>query len=180
MRILLLLLPLLLALPARAQEELGDMSGPSRSWSMISIHRVWVPQANDRPNGGFGINGFFGIDADRRTWVGFSVLGTGVVERDALLINAGLGWWFLGDASLGAYTYAMTGLSTTSANALTGFNFFSDPTTTYGLGSQLGVGGAVEVFTNIKLHLNAYGLWLTNDGGVTPYGLQFGLTFGGR
>lgn len=180
MKLLLLFLALLPSLPLLAQEELGDISSPSRSWSMISIHRVWVPQQNNRPNGGFGVNAFFGLDADRRTWAGVSILGTGIGERDALLINGGAGWWFVGDASLGGFTYLMTGLSTTSGNALTGFNFFSDPTTTYGLGSQFGVGGAVEVFTNIKLHVNAYGLWLTNDGGVTPYGLQFGLTFGGR
>ncbi|RPI69264.1 MAG: hypothetical protein EHM43_02320 [Ignavibacteriae bacterium] len=178
-----LVVTLLLALafsPLSAQEEMGDISTPSRSWTMLSVHRVWTPQANDMPNGGFGVNAFFSVDADRRAWAGFSIVGTGLVKRDALAINAGMGWWFLGDSSLGAFAYGMTGLGITSANGLTGFDFFSDPTSTYGLASQAGLGGAVEIFTNLKIHLNAYGLWFTNDGGVTPYGLQLGLTFGGR
>ena len=165
---------------ASAQTELGGTSAPSRNWTMLSVHRVWVPQENGFPNGGFGIHSLFSLGEDRTTWAGFSVVGTGLHKRDALVIDGGMGWWFLGDGRFGAYTFVFTGLGITSASGLTGFSFFSDPTTTYGLASQGGVGMVYELFTNLKIHLNTYGMWFTNDGGVTPYGVQLGLTFGGR
>lgn len=176
----LLLSALLGPLPLTAQTELGDVAEPSRSWTMLSLHRVWVPQENDFPNGGFGVNAFFSLDQDQRAWFGLGILGTGLHKRDALAIDVGAGWWFLGDSRFGAYAWLMTGLGITSANGLTGFGFFSDPSTTYGLASQGGVGMAYELFTNLKVHLNTMGMWFTNDGGRTPYGLQLGLTFGGR
>ena len=107
-----------------AQTELGGTSAPSRNWTMLSVHRVWVPQANGFPNGGFGIHSLFSLDESRTMWAGFSVVGTGLHKRDALVIDGGMGWWFLGDSSLGAFAYGLTRLGITSANGLTGFDFF--------------------------------------------------------
>ena len=175
-----ILLLVAVAGPLAAQTELGGTSAPSQSWTMLQFQRSWVPQENDFPNGGFGVNAFFSLDQDRRAWFGFGIMGTGLHKRDALAIDVGMGWWFLGHSRFGSYAWLMTGLGITSATGLTGFNFFSDPTTTYGLASQGGVGVAYELFTNLKVHLNTFGMWFTNDGGRTPYGLQLGLTFGGR
>lgn len=163
-----------------SQEEAGMNSQPSVSWTMLSVHRVWTPQYNGYPNGGFGVQTFFGMGHNRNPWFGFSIIGTGLERRDALAINFGFGTWFLGDSRLGAYGFAMSGLGMSSSSGLTGFNFFSDRTLVYGLASQAGVGGAAEVFTNIKVHLTLYGLWFTTDGGPTPVGLQLGMTFGGK
>lgn len=135
---------------------------------------------NGYPNGGFGMQVFIALGNTRNPWLGFSLLGTGLEKRDALAINTGIGTWFLGDSRLGAFCFAMTGLGVTSSSGLARFNFLSDPTTRYGLASQAGVGGAIEVFSNVKIHLTAFGMWFTNDGGLTPIGLQAGLTFGGK
>ncbi len=147
---------------------------------MLSVHRVWTPQLNGYPNGGFGIQMFVGLGSSRNTWMGFSVLGTGLEKRDALAIDMGVGTWFIGDSRLGAFCFAMSGLGVTSGSGLARFNFLSDPTTRYGLASQAGVGGAIELFSNVKVHLTAFGMWFTTDGGPTPFGLQAGLTFGGK
>lgn len=162
------------------QEESGRASQPSASWTMLSVHRVWTPQFNGYPNGGFGIQTFVGLGSSRNPWLGFSVLGTGLEKRDALAINFGIGTWFIGDARLGAFCFAMSGLGVTSGSGLARFNFLSDPTTRYGLASQGGVGGAIEVFSNMKIHLSMFGMWFTTDRGPTPIGLQGGLTFGGK
>jgi len=175
-----LIIALCCTLPSMAQTELGGTSAPSKAWTMLSIHRVWTPQYNGFPNGGFGVNGFFSLDSDRRAWLGFSILGTGIDKRDALAVTMGMGWWMLGDSKLGAFSFLMSGLGISSANGLTGFGFFSDPTTAYGLATQAGLGGSVEVFTNIKIHLNAFGMWFTTDNGATPLGAQLGLPLGGR
>lgn len=163
-----------------AQTELGGSSGPSNNWVMLSATRTWVPQLNGQPNGGFGVHSFFSVDDRRSTWVGFSVVGTGVGDRAALLVNGGAGWWFVGQRQLGGYAYGMTGLGITSNNAITGFDYFSDVSTTYGLASQVGVGMSVELFKLFTAHANLWAVWMTNDAGRTPYGLQVGLTFGGR
>jgi hypothetical protein len=163
-----------------AQTELGRMSAPSKSWTMLSLHRVWTPQYNGFPNGGFGVNAFFSVDDGRRSWLGLSIMGTGLDKRTAMGLMIGAGWWIIGDSRLGAFGYAMSGLGISSATGLTGFNFFSDPTTFYGLASHTGLGGSVEIFTNFKIHLNGYAMWFTTDGGPTPLGLQVGLTLGGR
>ncbi|MFZ9869625.1 MAG: hypothetical protein ACO3I4_02535 [Candidatus Kapaibacteriota bacterium] len=176
----LILLLLACAAPLHAQTELDGSSGPSSNWAMLSASRTWVPQINDRPNGGFGLHSFFNVNDQRTLWAGFSVLGTGVGSRSALVLNGGIGWWFVGSRSLGAYTFAMSGMGITSNNALTGFDYFADISTTYGLASQVGIGAAVEVLNLVTVHTNVWGLWLTNDGGRTPYGIQLGLTFGGR
>ena len=141
---------------------------------------MWTPQFNGFPNGGFGVNSFFSVDNVRRFWVGFSIVGTGLDKRDAIGITPGVGWWILGDSRLGMFGFGMAGLGVSSDDALTGFNFFSDPTTKYGLATQAGLGVCVEVFTNVKIHLNGYGMWFTTDGGPTPLGAQMGLTLGGR
>lgn len=175
-----LLTCLFLAIPASAQTEMGGSTAPSKSWTMLSIHRVWTPQFNGFPNGGFGVNQFFSVDNSRKKWLGFSIVGTGLDKRDALGITGGLGWWLIGDSNFGLFTFGMAGLGITSANGLTGFGFFSDPTTQYGLATQAGLGISYEVFTHFKMHFNGYGMWFTTDGGPTPLGAQLGITLGGR
>jgi len=170
----------LLPLHVRCQEETGEMSEPSQSWTMLSLHRVWTPQFNGFPNGGFGVQSFFSLGQERNPWIGFSVIGTGLEKRDALAVDFGIGDWFVGDSRLGGFCFAMTGLGMSSGSGLTGFDFFSDQSLVYGLATQAGIGGSVEAFTNVKIHVTAFGMWFTTDGGATPYGVQFGLTFGGK
>ncbi len=178
---MIVLVLLILSTPIlHSQTELDGSSGPSSNWAMLSASRTWVPQLNDQPNGGFGVHSFFNVNEARSVWAGLSVLGTGVGSRAALVLNGGVGWWFAGSRKLGAYSFAMTGLGITSNNALTGFDYFSDVSTTYGLASQAGVGMSVELFSLFTAHANLWALWLTNDTGRTPYGVQVGLTFGGR
>jgi len=163
-----------------AQEETGGQSTPTHSWSMLSVHRVWTEKYNGMPNGGIGITSLFSLDQNRQWWLGFSIVGTGLDKRDALAIDMVGGTWIVGDSRLGAFMFAGTGLGMSSGSGLTGFDFFTDQTLVYGLASQAGVGGVYELFTNIKLHLNAFGMWFTTDGGPLPIGLQAGLTFGGK
>jgi hypothetical protein len=168
------------SLAATAQTEMGDDRAPGTSWTLLSIHRVWVPQNNNRFNDGFGLSFFSTLDADRRWWAGGTLTTTGVGERDALALQAGMGLWLVGTGRLGAYMYLTTGLGMTSASGLTGFNFFTDPTLSFGLATQGGIGGCLEVYKNIRLHTNVIGMWFTNENGATPYGVQLGITFGGR
>ena len=147
---------------------------------MLSVHRVWTEKYNGFPNGGVGINSLFSLDNNRNNWLGFSIVGTGLEKRDALAIDMMFGTWFVGDSRLGGFVLVGTGLGMSSGSGLTGFDFFTDQTLVYGLASQLSVGSSIEVFTNIKLHLAAYGMWFTTDGGPVPIGLQVGLTFGGK
>ncbi len=174
------LLLLLASCPILAQTEMGADRTPATSWSMLSIHRVWVPQNNDRFNDGFGLNVFATASDDRRLWAGGTLVTTGVGERDALALEGGLGYWLVGTGRLGAFAYLTTGLGLTSNSGLTGFDFFTDPTLTVGLASQVGLGGCIEVATNIRVHATAVGMWFTNERGATPYGVQLGIIFGGR
>ncbi len=166
--------------PVKAQEEIGGDSGPAGSWTMISIHRTWTPQQRDYPNGGFGFQSFFDIDKPRRWWLGFALRGNGVERRDVLGLMLGPGVFFAGDSKLGAFAYLQTGLGIGTARGISGFDFFSDPTLTFGLASTLGVGGNIEFNRWLRLHLAVTSSWYTNERGQTPYGLQFGFTFGGR
>ncbi len=165
---------------AFAQEELGDVDGPSATWTLISVHRTWSPQERDFPNGGFGLQSFFATSRSRTTWFGLSFRGTGVEQRDVLSLMVGPGMFLLGDARLGLFAYAQTGIGMGSSRGLGGFDVFSDPTTTWGLSTVAGVGGSADVAKWLRLHLAFIGSWFTQEKGQTPYGLQFGVTFGGK
>ncbi len=171
---------LVTALHVSAQTEMGDIRGPSKSWTMLSFHRVWVPQNNNKHNDGFGASFFATTDPERILWFGGTITTTGVAKRELLAIEAGVGVWIVGSARLGMFGYLTSGLGMSAQSGLTGFNFFTDPTLTFGLATQGGVGGAFEIASNIRLHVTAVGMWYTNEQGATPYGLQVGLTFGGK
>lgn len=163
-----------------AQEEMGDDSQPSGSWTMLSVHRTWSPQERDFPNGGFGIQSFVDLDKPRRWWLGFALRGTGVSKRDVLSLMIGPGVYLAGDSRLGLFAYVHTGLAMGSSQGLGGFDVFSDPTTTYGLATVGGIGGNIEVSKWLRLHAALVGSWFTAERGQTPYGVQIGITFGGR
>lgn len=112
--------------------------------------------------------------------MGAALRGAGVEQRDVLSIAVGPGFFFAGDSKLGAFTYLQMGLGIGSARGISGFDFFSDPTLTFGLSTTGGIGGNVELSRFIRLHLAVMASWYTNESGQTPFGLQFGLTFGGR
>lgn len=169
---------MLLALPLRAQTELGTSSAPSNAWGLVSVHRVWLPQDNNRHNDGFGFCFFSSIDDDRRWWAGLNFITTGIRRRDAMALEGGLGVWLAGTARLGAFSYLTTGMGASSNSGLAGFDFFTDPSMTFGWASQAGVGACAEITSNIRVQATVVGMWFTNEG-VTPYGLQLGIITGG-
>lgn len=171
---------LILPMSIHAQEELGDIDGPSASWTLISVHRTWSPQENQFPNGGFGLQSFFATSRSRTMWFGLSFRGTGVERRDVLSLMAGPGVFLAGDARLGVFAYAQTGIGVGSSQGLGGFDMFSDPTTTWGLSTVAGVGASADVAKWLRLHLAFVGSWFTQERGQTPYGVQFGVMFGGK
>ena len=165
---------------AYSQTEMGgDFEKASKSWVMINLHSVWTPQFNNAPNLGFGFNAFSELGTSN-VWLGGAFFGTGIRDRQALAINMGLGTWIIGTSKLGAFGYLSTGLGVSADRTAVGFNFFNDVSTTWGLASQAGLGGSVELFSNIKVHLAGYGMWFTDNKGATPLGVQLGLTLGGR
>lgn len=168
------------AFPLIAQEEISDDSGPASSWTMLSVHRTWSPQKRDVQNSGFGIQSFFDVDRSRRTWFGFAFRGTGVNDRQMISIMAGPAYYLLGDSRLGAFAYLQTGIGFSSSRGSGGFDFFSDPTMTIGLSTIAGVGGNIEINRWLRLHAAVVSSWFTNEQGQTPYGVQVGITFGGR
>ena len=85
----------------QAQDELDGTSGPSSSFTTLSIMRTWTPQERDFPNGGFNLMSSFATDDDRRWWFGMGFRAMGVWERDVLAITLGPTWWFAGDQRLG-------------------------------------------------------------------------------
>mgnify|MGYP001627148618 CR=1 FL=1 len=163
-----------------AQEELGDISGPSSSWTLISVYRTWTPQSNNFPNGGFGFQSFFNLNSNRRWWFGLAFCGTGVERRDVLSLQFGPGVYIVGDSRLGAFAYVQTGIALGSDRGVAGFDVFSNPTSTWGLATIGGVGGTAKLSTLLKVHLAAVGSWYTMEKGRTPFGLQFGISFGGK
>lgn len=163
-----------------AQTEMSDESTTTKGWTLISFHRVWTPQLNGIPNGGFGANVFFTSNASRTAWGGATVTFSGIGQRYAMLIGAGPGLWLAGTGRLGLFSYLMTGVNLSSNSSITGFNFLSDPSLTVGWGSQLGIGACAEIFHNVRLHVTGMAMYLTNEHGATPVGIQAGLVLGGR
>ncbi len=178
-RTLAVLTSLLMIGTMSAQTELGSDSGPSSSWALLSIQRTWTPPGNT-PNFGFGFQGFSALDEDRRWWMGLGLMGSGIGRRDLLAIVGGPSWFFIGDGRLGGFAFTQVGLAMTSNSGLTGFNFFTDQTLVFGAASMNGVGMTMELFTNLRLQLAVVANIYTVDGGKTPFGLQFGLSSGGR
>lgn len=171
---------MVLCVPASAQEELGKVSEQSSSWSMIGFDRTWVPQERGFPNGGFGFTTFQSLNDPRTIWLGGGLRGTGVHRRDALALTMGPGVQLLGTSRLGVFAYVQAGMCISSSNALTGFSFFTDTSTTFGLTSIGALGGSVEAFSNVKIYVAFIGTYFSNEHGYTPYGLQLGLTIGGK
>lgn len=163
-----------------AQEELGVDTSPSSSWAMFSYQRTWLPQANDAPNAGIAIQAYSSLDDDKRWWAGANIAFVGVDRRDAVSIAAGPAWFFLGDGKLGAFTFAQLGLVMTSASGLTSFDFFSDRSLQFGLSTGAGLGATVQISRLFRLQTSIIANWYTVDGGNTPYGIQIGLSSGGR
>ncbi|MCO6466572.1 MAG: hypothetical protein J5I53_08155 [Bradyrhizobiaceae bacterium] len=180
MKYLLACLILLCSASVWAQEEMSDATETSNSWMLLSLHRVWTPQLNGMPNGGFGLSTFFNNSTDRRVWPGVTLTFTGLNQRYAMVLGGGVGMWLAGTGRLGLFSYAMTGASLSSSSTITGFNYFADPTVTVGWASQVGIGGCVELYHNIRLHLTGMAMHLSNEQGATPFGAQLGLVFGGR
>lgn len=105
---------------------------------------------------------------------------TGVDRRRAVIVGPSAGAWIVGNGRLGVFSYLMSGLNMSSNSGLTGLNFFTDPSLTFGWASQLGIGGCVEIATNIRLHLTGIAMHITNEQGATPLGVQAGILLGGR
>ena len=164
----------------QAQDELDGTSGPSSSFTTLSIMRTWTPQERDFPNGGFNVKSSFATDDDRRWWFGMGFRAMGVWERDVLAITLGPTWWFAGDQRLGAFAFVQAGLGMGSTRGITGFDVFSDQTLTFGLASAAGIAGTWQVARWVNLHGMIIGSHYSNEGGRTPYGVLVGLTFGGR
>lgn len=161
------------------QLELDESSGQSKSWSMLSVHRTFVPQERDFPNTGFGVQAFTAVGSQKRYWLGFFFRGTGVSQRDVLSIGFGPAMFIVGDGSLGLFSYLQSGIGIGSSRGITGFDLFNDPTFTVGFSTITGIGGSIELSKWLRLHLAMVGSWHTMERGVTPYGLQLGVTFGG-
>ncbi len=165
---------------AGAQEELGRVSEQSSGWTMIGFDRTWVPQERGFPNGGFGFTTFTSLNQPRSVWLGLGFRATGVHKRDALALTFGPGFQLLGTSRLGMFAYVQAGMSISSNNALTGFDFFTDTSTSFGLTSIGAVGGSVEIFSNVKFYTAVIGTYFSNERGYTPFGLQAGMTIGGK
>jgi len=175
-----LLLCFLLSSPLVAQEEADGVSAPSTSWLMLSYQRTWSPQHNNGPNSGFGFQAFRSLDEDKRWWLGGAIMGTDLQQRDLLNILVGPGVYIVGTGRLGMFAFLQTGLSMSSASGLTSFDFFSDRTLTFGMATMSGVGGSVEVFSFLRLQAALVANWYTLEGGQTPFGIQIGISSGGR
>lgn len=170
----------LCSLAVSAQEELGLDTAPSSSWAMFSYQRTWLPQANDAPNAGITIQAYSSLDDNKRWWAGANIAFIGLNRRDAVSIAAGPAWFFLGDGKLGMFSFAQLGLVMSSASGLTSFDFFSDRTLQFGLSSGVGLGATVQISRLLRLQTSIIANWYTIDGGNTPYGIQIGLSSGGR
>jgi hypothetical protein len=181
MHIRLLLLALVFgASVLHAQEEIGSTDSPSSSWSLISLQRTWLPQANDFPNWGVAAQGFTSIDAQRRWFMGLGLIASGVERRDCISLMAGPAWFFAGDRTLGGFVFVQGGIVISARSGATGFNPFSDQTTVFGLGAASGLGGVVEITRWIRAQIAIVGNAYNVDGGRTPYGIQIGISSGGR
>ena len=163
-----------------AQTEMGDGPETSNRWGMISFHYVQTPQFNGNANTGFGFQFFFDTDANRRFWSGASFTITGINRRSGMLIGGGGGAWLVGTGRLGVFSYAMTGLGISSNSGLTGFNFFTDPSLTFGWASQIGLGACIEIVHNVRIHVTGMAMHFSNEQGATPLGVQAGIVLGGR
>lgn len=181
MRLLLVvILTSILVLPLAAQEEADGNSSPSTSWLMLSYQRTWSPQHNNGPNSGFGFQAFQSLDDDRRWWLGGAIMGADLQRRDLLNIIAGPGVYIMGTGRLGMFAFLQMGLSMSSASGLTNFDFFSDRTLSFGMATMSGVGASAEVFNFLRLQAALVGNWYTLEGGQTPFGIQIGISSGGR
>lgn len=171
---------ILIPVAVQSQEELGVDTAPSSSWAMFSYQRTWLPQANDAPNAGIAIQAYSSLDDDKRWWAGANIAFVGLNRRDAVSIAAGPAWFFLGDGKLGVFSFAQVGLVMTSASGLTSFDFFSDRSLQFGLSSGAGLGATVQISRLFRLQTSFIANWYTLDGGNTPFGIQVGLSSGGR
>lgn len=163
-----------------AQSEMGGTSTPSTSWLMLSYQRTWSPQHNNGPNSGFGFQAFQSIDDDRRWWLGGAIMGADLQRRDLLNILVGPGVYIVGTGRLGMFAFLQMGLSMSSASGLTSFDFFSDRTLSFGMATMSGVGASAEVFKFLRVQTAIVGNWYTLEGGQTPFGIQVGISTGGR
>jgi len=166
---------------ATAQTEIGSSDDtPSSTWSLLSLQRTWIPQRNGFPNWGFGAQGFTSIDKDRRYYIGFGILGSGIERRDAVALVFGPGVFILGDRNLGMFALLQGGLVISSRSGATGFNLFGDASMEFGAGAVSALGGCVQISSSLRLQAALVANVYSVDGGVTPYGLQIGITSGGR
>ena len=163
------------------QTELGGTSdSPSSTWSLLSVQRTWVPQRDGFPNWGFGAQGFTSIDRDRTYYVGFGIIGSGVAERDVVSIVFGPGAFLLGDRTLGLFAYLQGGLTLSSQSGMTGFDLFGDVSMQFGAGAVSGLGVFVSITDAIRAQVAVVANAYTVEGGVTPVGLQLGISSGGK
>lgn len=166
---------------AHSQTELGSSrSTSSSSWSLLSLQRTWLPQQNDFPNWGFGVQAFSSISNTNRHYLGFGILGAGVAERNVVAIVFGPGTFVLGDGSLGVFAFLQGGVVVSSQSGATLFNLFGDVSMQFGLGATSGLGACVAITDLFRLQVAVVANAYTVDGGSTPYGIQFGLSTGGK
>lgn len=164
----------------RAQTELGGPESPGTSWALLSLQRTWTPQRNDYPNWGIGAMGFTSISENNRLYMGIGLLGTGVERRDAIALLAGPGYFIAGDGKLGLFTYLQAGIVMSAQNGITGFNPFGDETLRWGLAAASALGGCIEVAPQIRIQAALVANVYNMEGGRSPYGVQIGLSTGGR
>lgn len=107
-------------------------------------------------------------------------MGTDLQRRDLLNIVVGPGYYILGTGRLGMFAFLQMGLSMSSASGITNFDFFSDRSLAFGMATMSGVGCSVEVFNFLRLQTAVVGNWYTLEGGQTPFGIQIGISSGGR
>jgi hypothetical protein len=166
---------------AHGQTELGGSNDtPSSTWSLVSVQRTWLPQRNGFPNWGFGAQGFTSIDRDRTFYMGFGIIGSGVGERDVVALVFGPGAFLLGDRTLGLFAYLQGGLLISSQSGMTGFNLFGDVSMQFGAGAVSGIGVCTTITNSVRAQIAVVANAYTVEGGVTPYGLQIGISSGGK
>lgn len=178
---LLLILGLLsggLQATAQTEADAGFNGDGASGSSVIGVHRAWLSTESNRPNTGLFIEST-GSTKNTSLATGAIILATGVGDRGIFAVLGGARYYLLGTDRFGLFASAHAGITIGSRTGLAGFNILNDPTLTVGLTTMARLGGTIPITRDISAMLAVVHTLFTNEAGVTPVGIQVGLTMGG-